>query len=400
MRKKVFWGSGLLTLLLAATLLWIFNPTSVPENMTIFEAASNGTPKQIKALVHNGADINSIDENGCSVLMSAIRVPDNADNILTIIELGADVNQPYKIYWPIIFAANSQSDVRVLEALVKNGADVNQKMQGGLNAMVFAAMTQNNTDFLDFLIKKGADVNAQDEIMESVLNTAIYQDKSDNYAAIKVLIEQGANIETPNQHGKTPLVSAILKQRIDVIKLLLSKDVEVTNSVLNKTINDFDNVEMIGLLADKFDTLNFLDEGKWSPMIVAIMNKHPSIYVIMALAERGADANFAGEYDYTPLMLLMEREEDYVLEAPDDIHSAEFNSADELFLDLKRHNDEARIERKRITLALTHILLKLGADVNKKNEDGRTALDMAIATGKDPEILELLRNAQAKSEAN
>lgn len=51
---------------------------------------------------------------------------------------------------------------------------------------------------------------------------------------VKILVENGANLEITNSDGKTPLYSAIESSRTDIIKYLKSKGAKVTQDMLNK----------------------------------------------------------------------------------------------------------------------------------------------------------------------
>ena len=69
-----------------------------------------------------------------------------------------------------------------------------------MNDLLFA----NNLteESLKFLIASGADINTKNSEGKTPLNCACYNDK---FNIVKILIENGADINTKNSESKTPL---------------------------------------------------------------------------------------------------------------------------------------------------------------------------------------------------
>ena len=83
----------------------------------IRSVAVNGDAKQLEAVIKHGADVNATDEDGRPVLFWAMRKPGNKDNILILINNGADVNFLYNQVSPLTMALTNLTDNTVVSSL-------------------------------------------------------------------------------------------------------------------------------------------------------------------------------------------------------------------------------------------------------------------------------------------
>ncbi|MCK5893375.1 MAG: ankyrin repeat domain-containing protein [Endozoicomonadaceae bacterium] len=117
-----------------------------------------------------------------------------------------------------------EHDVNVNHSLSKKGSSLQM------------AIGQGKTKVVEFLLKNGADVDASTTaICYTPLQLALLNHKSE---IAKCLIEHGANVELQhNNLKKAPLQIAVQYGMTDTVKLLLTKgaDVNVSTSVTNKT---------------------------------------------------------------------------------------------------------------------------------------------------------------------
>jgi hypothetical protein len=133
------------------------------------------------------------------------------------IATGLNINEAYErrqtypyylkadtIVSPLICAAESDN-VKVVEVLLKHGANVNGKGVDGKTALM-GAVNRRNFAMAEMLIKSGANVNAQDNNGDSVLEYASNGSCSaDGEKMVKYLLQNGANRDIRNNQGKTPL---------------------------------------------------------------------------------------------------------------------------------------------------------------------------------------------------
>lgn len=105
---------------------------------------------------------------------------------------------------PLICAAKSDN-IKVVEVLLKHGADVNGNGVDGETALM-GAVHRRNFAMAEMLIKSGANVNAQDNNGDSILEYASNGSCSaDGEKMVKYLLQNGANRDIRNNQGKTPL---------------------------------------------------------------------------------------------------------------------------------------------------------------------------------------------------
>jgi ankyrin repeat protein len=139
-----------------------------------------------------------------SELVRAAEMGDVA-KVHALLEAGANPNLPKN--FSALEAAAAAANPRVVEQLLKQHPDVNQRDSAGrtaLNALGQSAVGrpgENPAEVARLLIKAGANVNAQDNIYA---NTPLHE--VPDAASAKVLIQAGANLNRRNVEGQTALM--------------------------------------------------------------------------------------------------------------------------------------------------------------------------------------------------
>lgn len=160
----------------------------------------------------------------------------------------------------------SRNDTSSIQDLVKKGVDFSQAEDHGYWALFYAIFFENE-DLVKILVEHGVDINYQMPVLSTPLMRAIIDQKQkmieclteyganvnliagyntpltkiaggfypvlDQKKAIKYLVEHGANINQPNEGGKTPLMVAIEYFDLDLVKFLIGLGADV-----NKTDNE------------------------------------------------------------------------------------------------------------------------------------------------------------------
>src|SRR5690349_21824599 len=112
----------------------------------VVDAAMSGNHDAVKALLKDGADVNTAQADGMTALHWAAQKGD-----VDLAKL-------------LLYASASRNgDAAMIQALLEGGADPNNATTNGTTALMFAAAAGKN-DAVKLLIEKGANVNAKENV--------------------------------------------------------------------------------------------------------------------------------------------------------------------------------------------------------------------------------------------
>lgn len=200
--------------------------------------------KIVNLLISKGANINIVDNWGQTPLHYAAQMPYRKDNnkyqsemALLLLSKGAIVDSIDKRgNTPLNLAAFLGND-KIVELLVKKGADVNKKGDMGCTPLLSALSSSgiydaemDDSEEIDkkykrtvfFLVSHGADLNAKNNFGETSLHCAIKSvpGRKNALTYIKLFISKGANVNTKDTDGHSPLYYAIKDGRSDITDIL------------------------------------------------------------------------------------------------------------------------------------------------------------------------------------
>ena len=169
----------------------------------------NDGPNVVKMLLNNGADVNAQDTaTGYSVLHWAILM-DNKELTELVLAAGADLNGKSSTgETPLDIAAYGVSPA-IGELLLEKGAEISS-----LRAAAFVGDLAKVQTF----IQEGVDVNQKSGMIEG---TALHAAAASGYKEIvEFLISKGADVNTQNRGGLTPLNLAQSADHTEIVELL------------------------------------------------------------------------------------------------------------------------------------------------------------------------------------
>ncbi|WP_096607842.1 protein kinase domain-containing protein [Calothrix sp. NIES-2100] len=180
---------------------------------------------------------------------------------------------------------------------VKSNISVQWQKIVGVGVAVTAITTITLLNFYKWDILSS--IGFTDIAGNNILNIAAEQG---NKQIVELQIAQGANVNSRNNYGNTPLH---LAEDIDVVKLLIAKgaDVNSNNNDGNTPLHLAEDIDVIKLLIAKGADVNSRNNDGNTPLHLA-----EDIYVIKVLIAKGADVNAKNKLDRTPAQERKERE--------------------------------------------------------------------------------------------
>jgi len=198
------------------------------------------------------------------------------DNLPTDEWLEAAMNVVGQNVYALVDLAISQARVDVLDFLVKNGLNINIKIDARGSMPIHLAALAGNVETVKWLLDNGAKIDARSGKNETPLQMAA---SKGNVDVIRYLRKQGANVNVKDNNGFTPLHWAILN----------------AGSVENY-------VENIKCLADLGADVNARDNKGLTPLYWAAASDGTcQIENIKCLVDLGADINAKDSNGRTPI---------------------------------------------------------------------------------------------------
>ena len=210
--------------------------------------------------------------------------------------------------------------------------------------------------------------------------------RSKNIEKIKALLESYQNVNECDSLGVSPLMYAINEQNIDIIKLLLQYKADINYKTPAKR-----TPLMIATQLGNVDIVKLLIENKASTKteipLIFISIEHKKKEMIDFYLPK-TDVNTVSQYDNLLTISIIAQDVDIFKKIlPKTKHLINKKSPGgiyPLFLSISLGNVE-----------IIKLLLESGADINIKNENGETPLNMAIIQGGNPELIDLLLKFKA-----
>lgn len=194
------------------------------NNYLLIEAVSDNNIQNVRTLLDRGADVNTIDTDGDTLLYIALwTVDNNADIAMLLVERGVDINAKGEYGYTLLHLAVVEDQSDIVKFLLEKNADVNVTDEDG-SPPLHTALIKSNFDIARLLLEKGADINATDKYGNTPFNDAILSNKVD---IIRFLLENKANVNATGKNDMTPLHVASEECKIDIVRVLVENGADV-----------------------------------------------------------------------------------------------------------------------------------------------------------------------------
>jgi len=193
-----------------------------PVKSPLMVAIWQGDTETVAKLLNSGMTVNALVPLDChdggkplltSPLLNAILAKDalrfhthgqklhGQGMVEFLLDRGADPSLLVQNFGPLHMAA-SLGDLASIKALLKHGARVDNRDEGGETALLMVAQRENGPAVIQELVAAGADINSLNNLGDNAVMLAAWQHHLD---AVKFLVGLGADACAKNNDGETAI---------------------------------------------------------------------------------------------------------------------------------------------------------------------------------------------------
>jgi ankyrin repeat protein len=191
-----------------------------PDNVKIILEVMDGNIAQVRTLIRNGANVNMSTPSGMNPLQLAVE-SENFEMVELLVQNGANVNHPGFLKSTPFLSAIISANQKLIDFLIKNGAKLDVANDRGDTPIMLAAET-NNLSLGKYLIEKGININQQNRFLKSPLTAAAYHG---NILFVKLLVDSGVDLKS---QGGMAAYQAAMRGHHQVLEFLLQQGVSPT----------------------------------------------------------------------------------------------------------------------------------------------------------------------------
>ncbi|XP_064385250.1 uncharacterized protein LOC135334123 isoform X3 [Halichondria panicea] len=351
----------------------------------LISAAFNGHTNCIRELLSSGAVVDLANKDGVTPLMVAAG-KGHTDCTRELLSSGSVVDLANEDGVTPLMVAAGKGHTDCTRELLSSGSVVDLANEDGITSLLVAA-DEGHTDCVIQLLSSGAVVDLADEDGETPLYWAA---REGHAGCVKELLSSGAVVDQADEDGWTPLMVAALKGHTDSVRQLLSSGavVDLANedgqTPLHWAANEGHTDCVIQLLSSGA-VVDLANKNGWTPLMMAASEGHTDS--VRQLLSSGAVVDLADKDGQTPLIVAARKgHTDTVIQLLSS--GAVVDLADEdgwtplMWAAYGGHTD------------CTRELLSSGAVVDLADKDGETALMVAKESEySNPSIIKLLEEA-------
>lgn len=358
-----------------------------------------------------------VGEKKTSLLQQAI-IYDKPDIVKVLLDNGADINLLDNINMSPLNTAINENKTEIANLLIERGANVNYKNIFGITSQHLAARNKNSSVLKNLLSKKEIEIDPMDGTGASPL---IYASIKGDIECMKILLDNGANINVIDINGRSPIFYALDSGKIDALKLLIDNGADLNQKDKNEiTLLDFamknQDFEVIKLLLENGVDINYKNKMGESLLITAISDENNGVNDLVQLLFNKGARKYIDEYDsqqITPLIyaigsqnidlikLLLQNGADIknvetyngktALDISQDLDKNGINKTIyKLFIDTDKLRSQLINAVASGKLNEAQSLINEGIPINIKNKNGDNLLQTACFKPKDLNMVKLL----------
>ncbi|XP_063405743.1 serine/threonine-protein phosphatase 6 regulatory ankyrin repeat subunit C-like [Mytilus trossulus] len=330
-------------------------------------ACFKGHTGVIKLLIKIGININETSTNGSTPLYLACK-NGHYETVKYLLDLNGktlnsvvDTTIKDEYGWSMLHAACSNGHKEVVKLLVDAGLNVNDITNEGVTSFLIACWDGHYDtikyllDLNDQTLSSRVNTTIKDKYGWSVLHTASVNGHTE---VVKLLIDDGLDVNDTTQIGCTPLLLACQNGHYDIVKHLLDLNGDTLNSCVDTTIKD---------------------EYGWSVLHEACFQGHTNMVRLLITAN--VKINDKTKYGSTPLYLACQNGHYETVNFLLDLNDKKSNN----LVDTTVNYDDGRSVLHTACFnghtEVVKLLIEIGLNVNDRQKNGFTPLYLACLKG-------------------
>ncbi len=278
----------------------VFDQPPAKRRTLVHEAALKGDVGALPAGSRKLRNVDAADTLGATALMLAAS-RGHAEFVARLVELGVDVNsEDQKGRTPLHYAAK-EGHTQAAQALIEACADTAAVDSHG-DTPLHAAAANGHTETVRLLLTTGAPLDPRDTVyLSTPLHKAV---RGGCFGVTSVLLEAGADPNSPNEAGRTPLHLAVAYGLPNLASLLIKNGASVDRRDNRKETplhlpTFYQHLECMRLLVDSGADVVARDSNGNTPLhVAASMNRDRAARLLMSAGAPVENTNGEG---MTPL---------------------------------------------------------------------------------------------------
>lgn len=250
-----------------------------------------------------------------------------------------------KDLWDSMRAGKMEDTMRICQSGIIPDINGNVVLSS-VQRLIHIAVLMKNPAFIKLMLEQGADINLRNDNGQTPLDLAI---EGDDYPSAKFLIESGADVSARGNRARTALHHAAELERINIIDALIDAGADV----------------------------NAMDEEGLTPFHLAVARERYNGWKL--LLQNGADINAKDHGGRTPLYMAVARSSSYISELIKngaDMYAEDIRGAHIIGVALN-NNDQKTVQ----------IFINNGFDIEVPDSKGMTPLKIATQMCNEPLVI-------------
>lgn len=292
--------------------------------------------------------------------------------------------------WTPLLHAAANGYVGIIDKLLGKGANIEAKSYwGDRETALHCAALEGQEAAVKILVERGAELEIKSKSRSTALLFAVEFEKE---PIVKFLIDSGASVNTQkdNENGNAAIHLAIQNEDERILVLLLESGANVKSrnhcgdTALHLAVADISRHEMVKVLLEKGADFALRNQRDETPIHIAATNNNTEAVFRMLRMGAATVINARDVDNNTPLLCAAASSENI------DIKSANSNrlSRHRSFERLSRRGTDPIHDARAASIAIEstkneiiRMLLENGADVNHQGKRQQTALHLAVVSG-------------------